>query len=62
MQERPGFIGEDMISLTCATAALTWIPQDGDTCIIDEFTYRIRKARHVPGDVAWNFDCEAVNK
>ena len=57
-----GLIGEDMVMLTCLTSRLAWIPSDGDTCVIDGVTYRVRAARHVPGDVAYNFDCEAVNK
>ena len=57
-----GLIGEDSVTLICATSALTWIPQDGNLVVVDGFTYRVEDVRHVPGDVAYTFICQAVAK
>ncbi len=60
-----GLLPEDDLSLTVLETAFSvsgWIPATGDVVRLDGYAYRVRRARKVPGDVVWTFDCEAVAK
>lgn len=59
-----GLFGDDALSLTVLASAFSagWIPTSGDVVEVDGVKYRVKTPRHVPGDVVWTFDCEAISK
>ena len=62
-----GLLQDDALSITVRNASFAasnagWIPGDGSLAILGATKYRIRRARQVPGDAVWTFDCEGADQ